>query len=298
MLGITKGEKWKQSGEMAFCEAIPPDGRNRPLEWRRGFNYLQIPVTSWSVNRQWSVHDTTAAISAFEKTREELYSAVSAAPATRLSLELSVYEDAMRDSIYFFEKSAEDKDLFELESAAGPTKVVIVERDVAGETAGPFSKSIQGYVFRTNYEPGQDEVLIELGMPKAQIEQLIECLSSDEKISVSLMVLLEAFTYEVDDALREHYYPQAFAIKGSSHAYLDRVNLCHGQRLLVKKNPHAEEDLGDEIPESEANEEPSDQALSPSQTLIDVGPIAVALEKMTTAIWVAVVAAVLIAAFA
>jgi hypothetical protein len=297
VLEVNKGEKWKQSGEMAFCEATPPDDRSRPLEWKRGFNRLQIPVASWSVKRQWIVHETSGAISAFQRTMQELYSEVTAAPSTRLSLELSVDEDAMRDSIYFFEESSEEKELFEIASAAGSMRVVIVEREVSGEGSGRLSKSIYGCVFRTNFEPGTDGVLFDLGIPKVQLEQLIERLSSTDTASLSLSVLLEAFTDEVDDALREHYHRRGFVIKGMSHAYLDSVDLSCEHCVFHKKTAVAEERPSDAPSAADRHSEMPGHVLRPGPPSVDTRPIALALERMTMAIWGAVVVAVLVAVF-
>lgn len=297
MMGVRKGELWKKSGDKAFCEAKPDKEGRRPLEWRRGFNYTEIPISTWSVTRQWKVHDTLGAISAIDKTMDELYAEVSTDPSSMLRLELSVDAKAMRDRFCFFEKSDEDRSLFEITRSAGPTRVLIVERDVAGEKAGPLSKAIPSSVFRANYEPGEDCVVIQLGLPAADIQQLIDRLSSRESESLLLRILLDAYTYEVDDALREPYHPQTFAIDQSSFAFIDSIDLRCTSRALAKEIPA---EAHDEYNDAAVDDEPHAAAgplMGQIPAVLNVDRVAVALEKMATAVWVAVITAVVIAFF-
>lgn len=242
---ITGDEKLRKVSDGIFQEAEPPEDRSSPLEWRRSFNFINLPLTNIKIVTSCSVHDIDFEWEE-EKSKEPL-KLVRADVSQQIAITGIVDEEQMRDSIYFAVENKEKKDLFSVERALGKTNVSIKVGAPSEENERTPIGLYYGTAFRMNFEPGEDGIYFELTAPKEQLLSLISALKGDPNSTVEVGAHLLSFTYEVDDALREHYHPRDIILNDStawSWCFLSRAGVTSkiGEHHLESESEYDEED--------------------------------------------------------
>lgn len=118
---IIRDEKLRKVSDGIFQEAKPPKDRSRPLEWRRSFNFINLPLKNIKIVTSCSVHDTDFEWEE-EKTIEPL-KLIKADITQQIAITGIVDEEQMRDSLYFAVENKEEKDIFSAERASGSTAI-------------------------------------------------------------------------------------------------------------------------------------------------------------------------------
>lgn len=204
-----------------FAEAEPPTDRSRPLEWRRSFNTINFIADSPSIEYVYSVND----VDHFAKQEAPIVSPVA---KRRLRIVCQIDQDKLRDSIYFPKEKEKNSGLYQLHRTKDAIQVVITDASPTDQR-GPFATgAFAGLVFRTDFEPGEDGLSIEVSIPTQHLEELASALKAGDASALHIAIALQSFSYEVDDALREWYHPRDLFIHGStSSAALLSVRLTH-----------------------------------------------------------------------
>lgn len=271
-----------------FQEAEPPEDRSRPLEWRRSFNPVILPLKNLSINTTCNIHDTD-----FEwddKKSENPLKLVKPEISQLISISAYVDEDELKDKIYCTVQDDEDDTLFTTERPQGHLRVNLKPGNPSEESERLPQGIYHGNAFRMNYEPGEDDFYFELTMPKSEFESLISSVKSDSNPKLEVCVHLLSFTYEVDDFLSEPYHSKDIVVNDSTHCYISWVNSSYkiGQHTYPKpdEDEYEDYDYSEELPPEQQRHLELVQAL-----LTYLKP----LNSIVTAIWVLIIVIVLYA---
>jgi hypothetical protein len=171
----------------------------------------------------------------------------------------------MRDSIYYAVESKKEKRLFSLEGIVGIPEITLITGNPFKENAEILDGVYWGSAFRMNYEPKQDCLCFYLYIPKDQMLSLIAAIRADENATVEVTAKLLSFTFEVDDALREHYDSQDIVINDSNESpcFVSSVRVTSkiGNHSLQSES---EADLFNEY-EFEEADSPNEEHITPEQ---------------------------------
>lgn len=239
---ILNNERLRKTSEKIFQEANPPDGRGRPLEWRRNFNFVYLPLKDVKIINGITVHDRD--YSWDDEKGEEPLRLLKPSLSDNISIVGVLDENKVRDSIYYAVEGDEEG-LYSVEGVKGQTKITLRSGPPTNESKDVPAGLFWGMAFRLNYEPGQDELCFDLTVPKEQIQSLTSILKEQSNALVEVGAYLLSFTYEVDDALREPYHPQDFIINDSTKCFVSWVNVTSGAGIN-DRSPDVEEVESDE----------------------------------------------------
>lgn len=289
---IDKNEKLRKISDGTFQEAEPPQDRSRPLEWRRSFNFVNLPLKNVQIVNSCTVHDTDFDLNAEEKVNPVDLIKPNVAAKTAITGILD--EEKVRDSIYFAVKEKKDGNTYKIERHRGETKITLRSGEPTEASKNTPAGLYRGNAFRLNFDPGEDDLCFELSMPEKQINALIASLRADENSAVEVGAHLLSFTYEVDDALREHYHPRDIVINDSSLCFVSWATVTSkvGQHVL-KHDPDFEEEESND----EHNEEPALEQHPHKELLQSVKFYSKPLSSLVTAIWVLIIIVALHAFF-
>ncbi|MGE0294995.1 MAG: hypothetical protein AB7J97_06090 [Steroidobacteraceae bacterium] len=240
-----EGEKLRKVSDKIFQEAEPPPDRNRPLEWRRAFNTLHLrlnnvlAVTSFNVNDIDDLQD----ISESSHDKPTAQSRVS----TTVAIRGDVDTDNFDDTILFATKIDKDKGLYVLDRPKGKFTVHIKSGEPTTRQELNFKDVYWGNLGRRECEEGEEGIWIEVTAPKQSIERLTAILKGEPTASVQAWISTRTFSYEVDDALREHWMSRNLFVDGSiCIAFLERVQIeAHSKELQRQDDPAAHSDAVD-----------------------------------------------------
>ena len=282
---IIRDEKLRKVSDGIFQEAVSPEDRSRPLEWRRSFNFINLPLKNIEIVTSCSVHDVDFEWGE-EKTTEPL-KLVKADISDQLAITGTVDEEQMRDSLYFAVESKEEEGLFSVERASGNINFSIKIGKPSEENESTPAGLYYGTAFRMNFDPGEDDLYFELLAPKEQLLSLISAIRTDPDSTIAAGARLLSFTYEVDDALREHYHPRDIILNESAPCFLSWAGVTSkiGKHDLASESEYDDEDeIEDSYQEVLTPEQKAHQELL--QLLLSyLKP----LNSLVTAIWVLII---------
>ena len=290
---IVRDEKLRKISDGIFQEAEPPEDRSRPLEWRRSFNFIDLPLKNVKIVTSCSVHDTDFDWEE-EKTDEPL-KLVKADVSDQIAITGIVDEEQMRDSLYFAVENKDENDLFSIERASGNINVSIKVGTPSEENERTNSGIYRGTAFRMNFDPGEDDIYFELTAPKEHLLSLISALRADPNSIVEVGAHLLSFTFEVDDALREHYHSRDIILKDSNPCFLSWAGVTTkiGQHTQTSESEYDDEDEIDDLYEAEQTPEQKAHQELLQVLLTYLKP----LNGLVTAIWVLIIVIALSAIF-
>lgn len=241
--------KLKKASDSTFQEAEAAKDRSRPLEWRRSFNGLLLPLKNIEIITRVNTHDKDWDIEwDFKDSPVKL---IKPDIKTSFAIKAIVNEDQMRDTIYCAEQDSDDDDIFTLECPRGETQVILKSGEPIKESEKFPDGVFFGICFRMNYDPGEDDIIFEMTIPEEQLNTIASNLQSDPSSTIDLYVELLSFSFEVDDYLREHYHPRDIFIHDHSDAFVSSIGLASkvGTHTVEKSEDDEEENQYDDIDE-------------------------------------------------
>ena len=199
-----------------FQEAAPPEDRSRPLEWRRSFNTIAFEATDPVVEYVYSINEVDH-FAGIDRTSDiDSKRVVTAAPRRRVRLTFALLQDNLRDSIFYTEETAKGSGIYQLRRPKGDIQVSFTEADPT-EPRGPYAQgAFPGLAFKTDFERSSDSLCLEVGAPSHQLDEIAAELKTGYANVLHVVIGLQSFSYEVDDALREWSHPQDLFIHGSA----------------------------------------------------------------------------------
>lgn len=207
-------EKVRSIDDSTFQEASPPPERNRPLEWRRSFNVLNLELRDASFEYVLSVNDLDF-LAPRRKSGENDELLIAAAEQRRqLCLTARVSSEGTRDKIFRTSETSKGSGIYELVRPAEDVRLVVVQANPLEESAPFRAGAFHGVAFDSNLEPGEDCICIQVGIPGEELEEIFRQWQSNRSLGLSASIALQSFSFEVDDALREWYHPRDLFIHG------------------------------------------------------------------------------------
>jgi hypothetical protein len=295
---IIGNEKLRKISDAIFQEVQPPEDRSRPLEWRRRFHRVTLPLKNVQVIKSCTVHNDDGDLGLADERIGNPVNMIKPNLKSEIAITGILDEDKMRDSIYFAikendEEDDKDGDIYGIGSHKGKTTITISSGEPTEEQENAPAGLYWGNAFRMNFEPGEDDLHFELSMPEEQINTLVASLRADQNSITVLIAYLLSYTCELDDALREHYHPQDFVINEST--------LCFASWSGVTSKIGAQELQGglEQVEEDDAeyHEKQTVEQRSHSELLQAITSYSKPLTSLVTAIWVLIVVIALNALF-
>lgn len=275
-----KGETLKKVSETVFHENNDTPDSGRPLEWRRSFKPIRARLRNMRIITSFTVNEVDRFHSLFERQNDEPEAEGKASTAVAVQGELD--KDDFRDRILFAVETEKGSGVFTLEAPKGRTVVTIKGSDPTTSKDGSYRNVYPGNIGRSDFGPGDDGIFIEVTTPRESVEHVAQLLRATPEAPFTVNVELRAFTYEVDDALREWYHSRdLFISDGMDIALLTTI------QISTREEPP-------EVPATDTQpyglgEQPAPSETSPEMVLVasSVGAITRALRGLKVAVYVA-----------
>jgi hypothetical protein len=201
-----KSEQLKKVSEAVYEEANPPVDRHRPLEWRRDFNPVWLPLRNVEIRSNFNVHDRKRDLD--RKDDDLPWQRISSEIKTNRFISAVVDGEKFRDSIFCAVIDDKDKGITRLQKPSGEMRLSLRTGEPA-EGSGKFPAGVYyGTCFRMNFDSGEDYLCFELYLPESHMNDILERLNSDPDVQLQVGVNLLSFSYEVDAALSHWSHPQ------------------------------------------------------------------------------------------
>lgn len=237
------------------------DDDKKPLEWRRGFNFIKLPLKNIKIIYSFNVHDVEFRID--EEKEEHPEKLLKPDIKSSIGITALLDENKIDDSIYIAVENKDEKGIFTTAQPKGETRITLKSGTPTKESEerGIPEGLYWGNAFWMHYDPGEDNVCFELSIPLDQMNNLVAALRADENSKINIGVQLLSFTYEVDDFLREHYHPRNIIINDITRCYVSWVELLSsvGQQY-IKSDGKIDEDIVKDVdleltPEQQSHKE-------------------------------------------
>lgn len=246
-------EKLKKVSDTIFQEAEPPKDRSRPLEWRRSLTHLGLDLTNVQVWDVCKIHETDIFFS-LDDERDNAKSMATAQTSYSQIIKADVDQEKLRDTLLFAVPEEKNSEIYKLERPKGNIRLTIKAGDKHSYKNCNLTDVYPGSIGRDNFEPSDDGIWIEVRMPQEELDKIITVLTNNPKSQLKADIDVLAFTYEVDDALREWYHPRDMFIN-NEHSIALLSNLVASREGEIKKiieyNDDNDADVTKEIPSSQ-----------------------------------------------
>lgn len=287
---IFQAEKLKKISSSIFQQLEAPKEDSSPLEWRRTFNTVTLPLRDVKIITILGTHDLAWDINGDHN--EDPSKLIKPDLSTQTVITAFVDEELMRDRLYCAApcEHEEQKDIFVVERPRGDIKVIL-KSSALRDKGDLFPDGVYpGSCFRMNYEPGEDYISFEMTIPVEQMMAVIDSLRGDQALRLSVDVHLLSFSYEVDDFLREYYHPRDLFIDGDPYAFVSGVTVVSsiGKQSEPVTNDCEESTELDCVVEDP--QEPSNQEVLLSKQLKVLLTLQEPLNKILVVLWVLVFA--------
>ena len=236
---LSSGLVLKKISDSTFEEVNDKDSIN---EWKNSFKTLSLPLNNINVFSLFNTHDREFDFKG--EFDDEPHKRITPEIRNGVVIETNVDLDQCNDYIYCtVEKSSEsEEDLYSLERPSDGIKVALR----AGDPLNGFKRlpdgAYYGSCFRSNFDPGKDELIIEMSLPKEQLASISDTLLLDTSPSINLSVQLLSFSSAIDDSLREPHYPRDVFVPDHTEAVVGSISLnCKPGRDSIQLNSEAGE---------------------------------------------------------
>ena len=217
---IFGGEKVKYRDYQTFTEAEVPSDRNKPLEWRRSLNSIRIEASSFLVDQTHWVNkcDTINGIirrESFDTSENSsIVETVKAEVNERRNINFETNFDSIRDSIYKTKSFDESAKGYDLEKISGKIIVSLSNDEPIIESWGLFSAG--SYCGSSYIDEAGDNLHIDISLDKNSFNNLFDNIRENRVEKIILDVVIDSFSFEVDDALRDFHHSRNLFIHGFS----------------------------------------------------------------------------------
>jgi hypothetical protein len=220
---ISKSEPLRKVSETVYQEASPSADRSKPLEWRKSFNFVSLPLKCIKVTSNFNVHAHDCSLDDAHSSAP--WKLIKPEIGTRIGIAAYVDEEKARDKLYCVTEANQEGGVMTLTQPPGGVRVTLRGGKPMEGNESVRAGIHRGLCFRANYEPGEDYLCLELEMPETQILEIVNGLHRDQNSEVEVEISLLSFSYEVDDALREWYHPRDLFIDETAAAAVMSVNV-------------------------------------------------------------------------
>lgn len=200
--------------EATFQESSPPADRTKPLEWRRSFNLLNFSLGDIRFEYTSLVNELDYFATRRKAPDAEDFQITPSEHRRQLCLSALVSAEATRDKVFLTSETQKGSGVYELISASGGIRIVVLEATPIEEQAPFRAGAFHGVAFHANSAPGEDYICIQVGIPAEELNEIFRQWQSNPSIRLSASIALQSFSFEVDDALREWYHPRELFIHG------------------------------------------------------------------------------------
>jgi hypothetical protein len=230
---IAPEEKLRKVSDQVFQEANPPEGRNKPLEWRRDLNVLSFRLKNLRLVTSYTIHDKD--FSWDEDAKREFSNLLKPNVVDHLEIDGLVDEEEMRDRLYILVKDKSDETLFSVNRVRSPLKVSMRVGEPTEQAEGRPAGLYWGNAFTLDHDPRDNGYQFELRVPQAQLLRLVETLRADSASFLQVQVLLLSFTFEVDDFFREPFDPRDIVVNDGAPCFSRWIGVTSriGQHIVV-----------------------------------------------------------------
>jgi hypothetical protein len=289
---IKLGEKLIKVSDSIFQEAEPPEDRNRPLEWQRNFNIINLPLKNLKIITHCSVHDTE-----FDWEEEKSVNPIKLVKpkiSDTIAITGELDEHKVRDQIYF--AVMKEEGTFSVERSMGTSRITLRAGSPSEGNEKMPAGLYSGSAFRSNFHPSEDDLCFDLYLPKPQVLSLIAAIRADENATTEVGAYLLSFTYEVDDFFREHYHSRDLIINDSALCFVSWVEVRSkiGSHYIPSESDASESNEADSYNEEQVTLEQR----SHRELLAVLLSYSKPLNKLVTALWTLIAAVVLYVFFA
>lgn len=289
---IFRDEKLRKVSSLIFQKLEASKEGSRPLEWRRAFNTVKLPLRDVKIITSLGTHDLDWDIHGDH--REDPTKLIKPDLSTQTLITAFVDEELMRDRLYCATpcEHEEQKDIFVVERPKGDTKVIL-KSSALRDKGDLFPDGVYpGSCFRMNYEPGEDYISFEMTIPVEQMMAVIDSLRGDQALRLSLDVHLLSFSYEVDDFLREFSHRRDLFIDGDPYAFVSGVTVVSSIGKQSEPFTEGSEDDFELDLTAEGPQEPSYQEELLGRQLKALIMLQQPLDKILFVLWLLVTALV------
>ncbi len=234
---ISRDKKLKKISDAIFQEEKLSEESSRPLEWRRSFNFVNLPLNNIRIINSCTIHDSDFI---FEEDRNvNPVNFIKPNVKSKIAITGFLDEEKMRDRIYFAIEENKDDGVYGIDCHKGKTIITLKSGEPTEENKKFPVGLYWGNAFRMNFEPDRDDFCFELSMPEEQINTLIASLRLDQSSIFEVGVYLLSYTFEVDDAFSEPWDRRDIIINETS-------SMCFASGARVTSMIGTQELSGDE----------------------------------------------------
>ncbi len=239
---INAKDRVKFKSRKVFVEADPPADRNRPLEWRRSINTIDVNANRLVIKEHHSVteHDYDFDFGEADNELEKVL--IKPKIGLRRVVSSIVPLSDIRDSVYRTIEVDKDEKIYSFLKSDEYLELTLTDDEPLNKDARIFAAGTQnGYAW---IDEDEEHLSVNVSVGKDVLSQLISEIKSGRVAQVQFRIALDSFSFEVDDALREWYHPRDLVIDGRmAHAALESFS-------IVSKE-YAHKPLPMSVPESE-----------------------------------------------
>jgi hypothetical protein len=282
-------ERLRLKDENTFVEAEPPEGRSRPLEWRRSLNALNFDAFDFVIDSVHNENRSVYLVGPPNKMGGEFICPIEDGERSyRITVFTKVSFDTIRDQFYKILPIAEEEGVF-IASRDDRAQFVTLNLKEGSPSAEDWDFFKSGsYHGSAGFWDGDGNLNIDILASKESLVDLIEVISSKEFEKVTFNILVSSFSYEVDDGLRDWYHPRDLLInKVVSAAALESFTIRrkkNSPNLRVEgREIHIEDKSGKDSVLKDMN---IDSDLKSNEVFVD----GASLKSIKVALWVIVLA--------
>ena len=239
---INAKDRVKFKSRKVFVEADPPADRNRPLEWRRSINTIDVNANRLVIKEHHSVTEHDYDFDSGEADSELEKVLIKPKIGLRRVVSSIVPLSDIRDSVYRTIEVDKDEKIYSFLKSDEYLELTLTDDEPLNKDARIFAAGTQnGYAW---IDEDEEHLSVNVSVGKDVLSQLISEIKSGRVAQVQFRIALDSFSFEVDDALREWYHPRDLVIDGRmAHAALESFS-------IVSKE-YAHKPLPMSVPESE-----------------------------------------------
>lgn len=277
---ISTKDRVKFKSRKVYIEADPPADRNRPLEWRRSINIIDVNASRFTIKEHHSVTEHEYDFDFGEQDDEPEKVLIKPKVGLRRVVSAKVDLSDIRDSVYRMIEEDKDEKIFSFMKSKEYLELILTDDEPVKKDVKIFAEGAQnGHVW---IDEDEEHLTINVSVGKDVLSHLITEIKSGRVAEIQFRVALDSFSFEVDDALRDWYHPRDIVIDG-------RMSYAALESFSVLSKEYAQQPSMVQPADSGGKEERQPTFFSPQiNNIIDPGY----LKPIKTALWF--IAAVLV----
>jgi hypothetical protein len=263
-------------------------GNKYNVKWEKNLNQIVLPLKNIEVITDIRTHAREYDFD--RKHKEELGKLVTPDVSTSLWIGALVDQEKIGDYLCYLAET-ENEEEFKIVRSQGIISVLLkAGKPVTDDQEKLNDGTYHGACYHKNYNPGEDDMIFELYMPKEQLQVIVNRLKSDNNVEIEVYAYFASFTNEVDDDFREYNHPRGIVIDGFSRAFLSSLSIRSkiGNHVISNEVEEIEDDYS-------YSEEPvmTTEQIAHQQLLQVINNLQIPIKSITLAIWVLAIALII-----